>query len=157
MPKNILPKTAVSELNVSYISLTAASEEHPDDKDLQASHANHHSAFEQAEVEHSLLRTPHRAEVPVLACAEVFLLASEGGDLAGHAEDGLLDAAKLFGRGAGFLREVCAGLVFDLLVQLLESVLSRFLNECLTEISKSTSLSVKVETELSKQKRYSPE
>jgi DNA polymerase III epsilon subunit-like protein len=157
MRKKILPKTAVSELNVSYISLTAASEEHPDDKDLQASHANHHGAFQQAEVEHSLLRAPHRAEVPVLTCAEVFLLASEGGDLTGHAEDGLLDAAELFGGCAGFLREICAGLVFDLLVQLLESVLSRFLNECLTEISKSTSLSVKVETELSKQKRYSPE
>jgi hypothetical protein len=103
-------------LNISYISLTSTSEEHPDDKHLQASHADHHSAFQQAEVEHSLLRAPHRAEVPVLTCAEIFLLAGEGGDLTRHAEDGLLDAAELFGRGAGFLREVCARLVFDLWV-----------------------------------------
>jgi hypothetical protein len=114
-------------LNISYISLTSTSEEHPDDEDLQTSHADHHSAFQQAEVEYSLLRTPHRAEVPVLACAEVFLLAGEGGDLAGHAEDGLLDAAELFGRCAGFLREVCAGLVFDLWVYLVR--------DCVEEIS----------------------
>ena len=54
------------------------------------------------------------AEVPVFTCAEVFLLASEGGDLAGHAEDGLLDTAELLGSCAGFLGEVCARLVFDL-------------------------------------------
>jgi DNA polymerase III epsilon subunit-like protein len=157
MPTKVLPKTAVVGLNVSYISLTSTSEEHPDDKHLQASHADHHSAFQQAEVEHSLLRAPHRAEVPVLTCAEVFLLAGEGGDLARHAEDGLLDAAELFWRRAGLLREVCARLVFDLWIHLVKEVLGRFLNGCLTEISKSTSLSVKVETELSKQKRYSPE
>ena len=65
-------------LNVLHVSLTSASEEHPHDKDLQASHADHDSAFQQAEVEHSLLCTPDRAEVPVFTCAEVFLLASEG-------------------------------------------------------------------------------
>lgn len=101
-------------LNVLHVSLTSASEEHPHDKDLQASHADHDSTFQQAEVEHSLLRTPDRAEVSVFSCAEVFLLAGKGGDLAGHAEDGLLDAAELLGSCAGFLREVCARLVFDL-------------------------------------------
>ena len=65
-------------LNVLHVSLTSTGEEHPHDKDLQASHANHHSALQQAEVEHSLLCTPDRAEVPVFTCAEVFLLASKG-------------------------------------------------------------------------------
>jgi hypothetical protein len=148
----------VVELHVLYISLTATSKEHPDDKDLQASHADHHGALQQAEVEHSLFCAPHRAEVPVFTCAEVFLLTGEGGDLAGHAEDGLFHAAELLGRCAGFLGEVCAGLVFDLWMYMVNKASSdRVSNVCLTEISKSTSLSVKVETELSKQKRYSPE
>ena len=144
-------------LNVLHVSLTSASEEHPHDEDLQASHADHDSAFQQAEVEHSLLCTPDRAEVPVFTCAEVFLLTGEGGDLAGHAEDGLLDAAELLGSCAGFLGEVCARLVFDLGCVWLDNIhSSRSSNAGLTEISKSTSLSVKVETALSKQKRYSP-
>ena len=101
-------------LNVLHVSFTSTSEEHPHDEDLQASHADHDSAFQQTEVEHSLLRAPDRAEVPVFTCAEVLLLAGEGGDLAGHAEDGLLNTAELLGRCAGFLGEVCARLVFDL-------------------------------------------
>ena len=105
----------VVALNGLYISLASASEEHPHDKDLQASHANHHGAFKQAEVENSLLSAPDCAEIPVFTCAEVFLLARQGGDLTGHAEDGLLDAAELLGSRAGLLGEVCARLVFDLL------------------------------------------
>ena len=101
-------------LNVLHVSLTSTSEEHPHDKDLQASHADHHSALQQAEVEHPLLRAPDSAEVPVLARAEVLLLAREGGDLARHLEDRLFHAAELLGRCAGFLGEVGAGLVFDL-------------------------------------------
>lgn len=100
---------------VLHVTLASASEEHPDDKHLQCSHADHHGALQQAEVEHPLFRAPDCAKVPVLAGAEVFLLAGEGGDLARHAEDGLFDAAELLGRSARFLGEVCAGLVFDLL------------------------------------------
>jgi hypothetical protein len=102
--------------NDLHISLTTAGEEHPHDKHLQAGHADHHSAFQQAEVEDPLFRAPDSAEVPVLARAEVFLLASEGGDLARHLEDRLFHAAELLGRCAGFLRQVGAGLVFDLRV-----------------------------------------
>jgi hypothetical protein len=145
-------------INDLHISLTTAREEHPHDKHLQASHADHHSALQQAEVEHPLLRAPDSAEVPVLARAEVFLLAREGGDLARDLEDRLFDAAELLGRCAGFLGEVGAGLVFDLwvVVRLVDGHLNAWKLGILTEISKSTSLSVKVETELSKQKRYSP-
>jgi len=100
--------------NDLHVSLTAASEEHPHDKHLQASHANHHSALQQAEVEHPLLRAPDSTKIPVLARTEVFLLACEGGDLAGHLEDRLFHAAELFGGCAGFLGEVGAGLIFDL-------------------------------------------
>lgn len=118
--------------HVLHVALASASEEHPDDKYLQCSHANHHGALQQAEVEHPLFRAPDCAEVPVLASAEVFLLAGEGGDLAGYAEDGLFDAAELLGRSAGLLGEVCAGLIFDLLkktwlVQSMEEVGRRFL------------------------------
>jgi hypothetical protein len=102
--------------NDLHISLTTASEEHPHDKHLQASHADHHSALQQAEVEHPLLRAPDSAEVPVLARAEVFLLAGEGGDLARDLEDRLFHAAELLGGCAGLLGEVGAGLVFDLWV-----------------------------------------
>ena len=102
-------------INDLHISLTTAREEHPHDRHLQASHADHHSALQQAEVEHPLLRAPDSAEVPVLARAEVLLLAREGGDLARHLEDRLFHAAELLGGCAGFLGEVGAGLVFDLL------------------------------------------
>jgi hypothetical protein len=101
-------------INDLHVSLTTTSEEHPHDKHLQAGHADHHSAFQQAEVEHSLFRAPDSAEVPVLARTEVFLLAGEGGNLARNLEDRLFHAAELLGRCAGFLREVGTGLVFDL-------------------------------------------
>lgn len=100
--------------NILHVTLASASEEHPHNKHLQASHADHDGTLEQAEVKHALLGAPNSAEVPVFARAEVFLLAGEGGDLAGHAEDGLFDAAELLRSCAGLLRKVCAGLVLDL-------------------------------------------
>lgn len=100
--------------NILYVTLATAREEHPHNKHLQASHADHDGALEQAEVEHALLRAPDSAEIPVFACAEVFLLAGEGGDLAGNAEDGLFDTAELLGSCAGLLGKVRTGFVFDL-------------------------------------------
>lgn len=100
--------------NILHVTLASASEEHSYDEHLQASHADHDGTLEQAEVEDTLLGAPDSAEVPVFASAEVFLLAGEGGDLAGDAEDGLFDAAQLLGSCAGLLRKVRAGLVLDL-------------------------------------------
>lgn len=90
--------------NILHVTLASACEEHPHDKYLQASHADHDGTLEQAEVEHTLLGAPDSAEVPVFARAEVFLLAGEGGDLAGYTEDGLFDAAQLLGSCASLLR-----------------------------------------------------
>lgn len=68
----------------SNIPLPSPSKEHLDYKHLQAGHRDHQSTLDEAEVEHPGLCTPHSAEVPVLACAEVLLLADEGRDLAGE-------------------------------------------------------------------------
>ena len=62
----------------SYIALPATRKEHLHNENLQCSHSNHQAAFNYAEIEDSLFCAPHCAEVPVLACAEVFLLAREG-------------------------------------------------------------------------------
>ena len=57
----------------------SALEEEPDDKHLQPSHQNHHPALHHAEVEYPRFRALDRAEIPVLSCAEIFLVAVDGG------------------------------------------------------------------------------
>jgi len=72
-----------THLRVRLAALTfpSAREELSDNEDLQASHRHHHDHLHQAEVEDTLLGTPHRAEVPVLSCAEVLLLSRQDGHL----------------------------------------------------------------------------
>lgn len=60
----------------------AASEEHLHDEDLQTGHGNHEASLDDIEVEDSLLRAPHSAEVPVLTRTEVLLLPDQCRDLA---------------------------------------------------------------------------
>jgi hypothetical protein len=99
----------------SYVALSRALEEEPNDQNLQSRHPNHHANLDQTEIEDPVLGTPDRAEVPVFSCAEVFLHATDGAELAAHFEDRIFERGGLFRRCAGFLREKGgAGLVFDL-------------------------------------------
>lgn len=81
---------------------------------MQRSHCDHHQAFYYAEVEDSPFCASDGAEVTVLACAEVFLVAGNCGELAGELEDRLFQGGGLFGRSALLGRQACALLVLDL-------------------------------------------
>jgi hypothetical protein len=61
----------------------SALEEEAHNKDLQRSHGNHHQRLDHTEVENPTLGTAHGAKVTVLACAEVLLVAGDGGELCG--------------------------------------------------------------------------
>lgn len=73
-------------------------EEEPNNKDLQTSHGDHHDTLDDTEVEDPLLRAPHGAEVPVLPCPEVFLVAADRRKLPGQLEDRFLERRRLFWR-----------------------------------------------------------
>lgn len=133
-------------------------EKEPHNEDLQASHCDHDQALQYAEVENTLLRAPHRGEVPVLSRAEVFLVSVDGRQLGGDFEDGFFEDGGLLGSRALLGRELCACFVLNL-----ESVSmgvgrpdGRWNNSRHTAISKSTTFSAKVDISLLKQKRYSP-
>ena len=53
-------------------------EKEPYNEHLQPSHANHQSTFHNAEIKDPSLRTLHGAKIPVLSCAEVFLVSIDG-------------------------------------------------------------------------------
>lgn len=63
-------------------TLPPTREELPHDEHLQTRHRDHQTTLHQTEVEDPLLRTPDRAEIPVLPRAEVLLLPSQSADLA---------------------------------------------------------------------------
>lgn len=56
-------------------TFSSSLEEEPHDEHLQGSHRDHHQTLNDTEIENPPLRTPNRAEIPVLPCAEVFLVA----------------------------------------------------------------------------------
>ena len=82
----ILQNVSSHSLNLvdptSQLTFPATSEEVLHNKDLQRRHRNHQSTLNQVEVEYPPLCALNGAEVPVLACAEVFLLSRQGRDLA---------------------------------------------------------------------------
>jgi hypothetical protein len=84
----------------SYYTFPRALEEEPHDEHLQPRHCHYKSTLHQAEVEDALLGALDSAEVAVLACAEVFLIAGDGGQLCGEFEDGLFENGGLFRGGA---------------------------------------------------------
>lgn len=152
MPENGRIKCYI--VDSSNITLSPAGEEHPDHEHLQTCHAYHQSTLHKTEVEDALLGAPDSAEISVLSRAEILLLPRQCRDLARQLEYCLLYAAQLLGRGPGFLRQACSRLVLNL-----RRVRCRPRCWCvywLTAISKSTTLSENVDTELSKQNRYSP-
>ena len=63
---------AIQVLGIAYL------EKEPNNKDLQTSHAHHHQALNHAEVEDPPLGASNRAEIPILARAEVLLVAGDG-------------------------------------------------------------------------------
>lgn len=62
----------------------------------------------------ALLGASHGAEVTVLARPEVFLVPADGRQLCGDLVERLLQGGRLLGRGALFLWQLGAVLVFDL-------------------------------------------
>lgn len=89
-------------------------EKEPDDKNLQAGHANHEAALDHAEVEDARLGALDRAEVAVLPRAEVLLVPADGRQLPVDFVDGFLERRGLFGRTALLAGELGADFVFDL-------------------------------------------
>lgn len=71
-------------------------EEEPNNEDLEPSHAHHHQALDNTEVEDSPLRAAHRAKVPVLSRAEIFLIARDSRELARQLENRFLQRGGLF-------------------------------------------------------------
>ena len=47
-------------------------------ENLQASHTDHQPALDHAEIEYPRLRALDRAEIPILTCTEVLLVAIDG-------------------------------------------------------------------------------
>lgn len=96
------------------LTFPATSEEHANDEDLQASHADHQTTLHQAEIEYSLFGASDCAEVSVLTRAEVLLLASERRHLSRQTDESLLYTTELFWAGTTLLREVCSRLILNL-------------------------------------------
>lgn len=62
----------------SNISLPRTLEKEPHDKNLQSCHTNHHQTLDHTEIKDPPLGTPHCAEIPVLARAEILLVTCDG-------------------------------------------------------------------------------
>ena len=99
----------------SKLTFPCSLEEEPHNKHLQPSHTNHQSALHHAKIKYPTLRTLNSAEVSVLARAEVFLVAVDGGEVPGDFHDGFFEGGGLFRVGALFGGEEGGGrFVFDL-------------------------------------------
>lgn len=100
---------------ISKLTFPCSLKEEPHDKHLQPSHTNHQPALHHTKVKYPTLGTLHSAEIPVLARAEVFLVAVDGGEVAGDFHDGFFESGGLFGGSAFFGgEEGGGGFVFDL-------------------------------------------
>jgi hypothetical protein len=53
-------------------------EEKPNNEHLQGPHGDNQCNLDETEIQDSFLRTPNRAEIPVLSRSEVFLTARDG-------------------------------------------------------------------------------
>ena len=71
-----------------HISLPRPLKEKPHDKNLQPRHGNHQPTLHNAEMENPRFRAPHRAEIPILPCPEVLLVAVDGRQLSADFENG---------------------------------------------------------------------
>lgn len=85
---------------LSYNTFPGALEKEADNEDLQSCHGHNQARLHQTEVEYPLLGALDGAEVAVLARAEVFLVAGDGGELRGELEDGFFEDRGLLGGGA---------------------------------------------------------
>lgn len=97
-------------------------EEEAHDKNLQACHGHHHERLNNTQVEDSPLSAPDRAEVAVLSCAEVLLVARDGRELARQLEDRLLKRSGLLWRCALLGWQACALLILNLVHPLVREV-----------------------------------
>ena len=89
-------------------------EEEADDENLQGTHADHHGALDETEVDDPALGASDGAEVSVLSRAEILLVSRDGGQLARHLVDGFFEFRRLL-RGRPLLRgELGLLFVFDL-------------------------------------------
>lgn len=76
---------------------------------LESRHGNHQATLHQAEVEYPLLSTLDGTEVPVLARAEVLLVAGDGGKLGRELEDGFFKDGGLLRGGTRLAWDFGAG------------------------------------------------
>ena len=98
-----------SRLRYFKLTFPCSLEEEPHNKHLQPSHTNHQPALHHTKVKYPTLRTFNSAEVSILARAEVFLVAVNGGEVAGHFHDGFFEGGGLFRGGALFRGEEGGG------------------------------------------------
>ena len=64
------------------LTLPSTLEEEANNKDLQASHGDHHETLDDRKVKDAAFRAAHRAEVAVLARPKVFLIPVDRRELA---------------------------------------------------------------------------
>ena len=87
------------------LTLPTTSEEHPDHKDLQPSHGNNQPTLNKTEIPNPALRTPDRAEIPILPRPEILLLPTNTRQKATDFDNALFQRSRLFGRTALFARD----------------------------------------------------
>lgn len=101
--------------NTLKLTFSRSLKKEPHNKNLQPSHTNHQPTLHDTKIKYPTLRALNSAEVPVLARAEVFLVAVDGGEVPGDFHDGFFEGGGLFGGGALFGgEEGGGGFVFDL-------------------------------------------
>lgn len=87
------------------ITFSVTLEEESDDQNLKTCHSDHHAHLDQTEVEDSLFRAPHRAEVAVLPGPEILLHPADRAQLSTDLVNHIFEGGMLFGRRSGLLRE----------------------------------------------------
>jgi len=82
--------------NPSHVALPCSLEKETNNEYLKPSHAYHHQALNDAEIEDSPFCTPNRAEIAILSGAEVLLVPCNSRELARELENGFLQRRCLF-------------------------------------------------------------
>jgi hypothetical protein len=88
-------------------------EEEPNDKHLQGTHTDDKADLDHAKVDDPALGAVDGGKVAVFTGSEVLLVARDGGELARHLEDSLLQDRGLFWGGSLLRGQLGAGLVLD--------------------------------------------
>ena len=85
-------------------TLSGALKEESNDKDLKASHSDHHQGLDDRKIKDATFGASNGTKVTILPRPEIFLVSSDGRQLGGEFEDGFFKDGRLFGRGSLFRR-----------------------------------------------------